>query len=95
MKSTEKLIRERVKALEEENKLLKEYRESYRKELDYWRIQFSNKQERIDKAIEYINENKNKTIAPYGDNEDIDYETCLFEEDIINLLQILQGEDND
>ena len=48
---------------------------------------------KIDKAIEYINENKNKTIAPYGDNEDIDYETCLFEEDIVDLLNILKGED--
>lgn len=42
---------------------LKEYQESYRKELDYWRIQFSNKEERINKAIEYIKENYNKDLS--------------------------------
>ena len=49
---------------------------------------------RNEKAIEYINKNKNKTIAPYGDNEDTDYEICLFEEDIAILLNILQEVDN-
>lgn len=42
-----------------------------------------------DDVVEYIRENKNKTIAPYGDNEDIDYEVCLFEEDINELLRML------
>lgn len=43
-------------------------------------------------AIEYTKENKNKTIAPYGDDEDTDYEMCLFEDDIENLLNILNKE---
>lgn len=46
---------------------------------------------RIDKAIEYINCNKQKTIGAYGDNEDDDFEICLWEEDINNLLNILQN----
>ena len=40
--------------LQEENKKLKEYREGYRKEIDYWRIQFSNNKDIIDKAIEVL-----------------------------------------
>ena len=47
----------------------------------------------IDKAIEYINCNKQKTICAYGDNEDDDFEICLWEEDIDNLSNILQGSD--
>lgn len=43
----------------------------------------------IKEAMEFVNDNKNKTIAPYGDNEDTDYEICLFEDDIENLLNIL------
>lgn len=40
-------------------------------------------------AIAFVKNNKDKTIAPYGDNEDTDYEVCLFEDDIENLLNIL------
>lgn len=54
-----------------------------------------NLQQRIDKAIEYIEENKNKAYAPYGDNEDYDYETCLDEDEIKYLLEILKGDNND
>ena len=43
------------------------------------------------KAIKYINCNKQKTIGAYGDNEDDDFEICLWEEDIDNLLNILQN----
>lgn len=43
------------------------------------------------KAIEYIDKNKQKTIAAYGDNYDDDFEICLWEEDIDNLLNILKG----
>lgn len=50
---------------------------------------------RIDKAIEYIEENKNKTYAPYGDNEDYDYEVCLDEDEIKYLLKLLKGDNND
>ena len=51
---------------------------------------------RCEKAIEYINRNKQKTICAYGDNEDDDFEICLWEEDIDNLLNILQnGGDKD
>ena len=46
---------------------------------------------RCEKAIEYINCNKQKTICAYGDNEDDDFEICLCEEDIDNLLNILQN----
>ena len=46
---------------------------------------------RCEKASEYINCNKQKTICAYGDNEDDDFEICLWEEDIDNLLNILQN----
>lgn len=42
-----------------------------------------------DDVVEYIKDNKDKTIAPYGDNEDTDFEVCLFEEDINELLRML------
>lgn len=48
-------------------------------------------QNRINKTIEYIDKNKQKTIAAYGDNYDDDFEICLWEEDIDNLLEILRG----
>lgn len=48
-----------------------------------------------EKAIEYINCNKQKTICAYGDNEDDDFEICLWEEDIDNLLNILQNGGDD
>lgn len=40
-------------------------------------------------AIAFVKNNKDKTIAPYGDNDDTDYEVCLFEDDINDLLDIL------
>lgn len=43
----------------------------------------------IDKAIMYINLNKQKTICAYGDNEDDDFEIELWEEDVDKLLDIL------
>lgn len=47
-------------------------------------------------AREFVKNNKDKTIAPYGDNEDTDYEVCLFEEDINDLLNILnKGSDKE
>lgn len=46
----------------------------------------------IKEVREYINCNKQKTIGAYGDNEDDDFEICLFEEDIDKLLEILDKE---
>lgn len=51
--------------------------------------------QRIDKAIEYIKNNKYKKMGGYGDNEDEDIEICLFEDDINNLLNILTGGDEE
>lgn len=45
-------------------------------------------------AIAFVKNNKDKTIAPYGDNEDTDYEVCLFEDDINDLLNILNKGSN-
>ena len=75
-------IEDYITNLQEENERLKEYRESYRKELDFWRIQFSNLEDRIDKAIEYIKEKDLTNNANFMD-DGVGY---LFE-DIINLLQ--------
>jgi len=49
-------------------------------------------QQRMNKAIEYIEKNMQKEIMSYGDNFDSDFEICLWEEDIDNLLEILKGE---
>lgn len=46
---------------------------------------------RCEKAIEYIKENKVKAYPPYGDNEDTDYDICLVEREINELLKILQN----
>ena len=42
----------------------------------------------IKEAREYIKGNKDKMMPIWG-SEDYDYETCLFEEDIKKLLEIL------
>lgn len=52
--------------------------------------QVKKQKEVIDKAIMYINLNKQKTICAYGDNEDDDFEIELWEEDIDKLLDILK-----
>lgn len=52
--------------------------------------QCKKQKEVIDKAIMYINLNKQKTICAYGDNEDDDFEIELWEEDIDKLLDILK-----
>lgn len=52
--------------------------------------QVKKQKEVIEKAIMYINLNKQKTICAYGDNEDDDFEIELWEEDIDNLLDILK-----
>ena len=62
------------------------------------RIDLLNKQledykSRCEKAVEYINCNKQKIIGAYGDNEDDDFEICLWEEDIDDLLNILNGKE--
>lgn len=71
---------------QEENKKLKE-------QLGNRIVEFGYKENKykfvLEEIREYILENKNKTIAPYGDNTDYDYEICLYEEDIHCLLKIL------
>lgn len=52
--------------------------------------QVKKQKEVIDKAITYINLNKQKTICAYGDNEDDDFEIELWEDDIDKLLDILE-----
>ena len=78
----------RFKAVEKENENSKKLKERYQLEKEVYIS-------RIDKAIEYINCNKQKTMAAYGDNEDDDFEICLWEEDINNLLDILKGDSNE
>lgn len=58
--------------------------------INYIEYQCKKQKEVIEKAIMYINLNKQKTICAYGDNEDDDFEIELWEEDIDNLLDILK-----
>lgn len=72
--------------LQEENKKLKEYQESYRKELDYWRLQFSNKEEKINKAMEILNK--------------VDFDMFVYTKQGLKdikryLLKALQGDDKE
>lgn len=60
------------------------------KYIEHLEQQCKKQKEVIDKAIMYINLNKQKTICAYGDNEDDDFEIELWEEDIDNLLDILK-----
>ena len=93
-------LQQKLEQLEKENKKLKQpqvfidcedIEERYARDLylDYLIEKINQLENIIKEAIEYVNDNKNKTIAPYGDNEDTDYEICLFEDDIENLLNIL------
>jgi len=69
----EELEKERKK-----NKELENYREGYRKEIDYWRIQYSNLQDKLYKIREIITlRNQEMTKLLY-----------------IELLEILEGSDN-
>lgn len=82
-------LKDRCHDLYEENKELKDKCSMY--EMNMYREENEkNKYKKIiDEVIEYINCNKQKTIGAYGDNEDDDFELCLWEEDIDNLLNIL------
>lgn len=86
-----KVLRDYITNLQQENEkwwaIIKDY------EMDLHDLWFKNNEleKRIEKAVEYINCNKQKTIGAYGDNEDDDFEICLWEEDIDNLLNILNG----
>lgn len=71
----------------------KEYELKYEKDLLEKAV--SQLQEIIYDVIKYIEENKNKTYAPYGDNEDTDYEVCLDEDDITKILNKLKGDDKE
>ena len=46
----------------------------------------------INKAIEYIENNKNKTMYSIT-GEDVDFEICLFESDIDELQEILRSKE--
>lgn len=74
-----------VSNLQQENQQLKiqvSAREEEYRELEY----------RMNEISNFIEENKNKTIAPYGDNEDYDYEVCLDYDDITTLERIINNE---
>ena len=66
----------------EEYKTLKEL-------VEHYEHLYNEVKKQKDDVVEYIKENKDKTIMPYGDNEDTDYEVCLFEEDINEILRML------
>jgi hypothetical protein len=67
---------------------MEEYKKA--KELgEHYKHLYSIVKKQKDDVVEYIKENKNKAIAPYGDDEDTDYEVCLFEEDINEILRML------
>lgn len=56
---------------------------------EHYKHLYSEVKKQKDDVVEYIKDNKDKTIAPYGDNEDSDFEVCLFEEDINEILRML------
>lgn len=76
------------------NKLMEENRQLKEKFLKQTTETYL-RQTRIDNSIGFIEENKNKTYAPYGDNEDTDYEVCLDEDEIKYLLKLLRGDSNE
>ena len=49
-----------LKRKDKEIERLKEYQESYRKELDYWRIQYSYLKERMQEVRKYANKYNDK-----------------------------------
>ena len=74
-----------IEQLQQENQQLKiqvSAREEEYRELEY----------RMNEISNFIEENKNKTIAPYGDNEDYDHEVCLDYDDITTLERIINNE---
>lgn len=84
-----------IKDIEQEIEELKQEKNQFKEYTNHNYDEGNKKQQRIDKAIEYIEENKNKTYAPYGDNEDYDYEICLDKDEIKCLLEILKGSDEE
>lgn len=80
----------------EEGQLLLSYIEQLKKKAElgeHYKHLYSEVKKQKDDAFEYIKKNKDKTIMPYGDNEDTDFEVCLFEEDINELLRMLGERD--
>ncbi|MBR1386250.1 MAG: hypothetical protein IJ568_05430 [Bacilli bacterium] len=65
------------------------YIKNLEKQADHYKHLYSEVKKQKDNVVEYIKDNKDKTIAPYGDNEDTDFEVCLFEEDINEILRML------
>lgn len=87
----EELEKERQKNKELVEKL-EEKKEHRRKEIDYWRIQYANLKDRIDKAIEYVN--KFESIKAYFEYTDEDgYDEYDYDDEFRNdLLDILKGD---
>ena len=92
-------LRKRNESLEKENEILRENAEHNSKVVDkYWWENKYLKQENEQlhhkrfEILNFIEENKNKRYAPYGDNEDEDFEICLNEDEIDVLIRIVKDE---
>lgn len=92
-------LRKTNESLEKENKILRENAEHNDKVVDkYWWENKYLKQENEQlhhkrfEILNFIEENKNKRYAPYGDNEDEDFEICLNEDEIDVLIRIVKDE---
>lgn len=92
-------LRKRNESLEKENKILRENAEHNGKVVDKYRWENKWLQAQNDELfnkkyeiLKFIEENKNKRYAPYGDNEDEDFEICLNEDDIDVLTRIVKNE---
>lgn len=88
-----------INKLCKENKILRENAEHNDKVVDkYWWENKYLKQENEQlhhkrfEILNFIEENKNKRYAPYGDNEDEDFEICLNEDEIDVLIRIVKDE---
>ena len=86
--------------LQQENEELKKNQRYYKKGvfcLEYDKETMSDiiddYKQRIDKAIEYIEENKVKAYPVYGDYTDTDFEINLNAYEVNDLLNILNGSD--
>ncbi len=81
--------KELINKIKFNEKSRRKMQQSLMKQINDLEQQCKKQKEVIDKAIMYINLNKQKTICAYGDNEDDDFEIELWEEDIDKLLDIL------
>lgn len=89
------ILQPKAKKLFEAIMIIADERDKYKQMYEMEKTLFVDADWKIEEAINYIEENKNKTYAPYGDNEDYDYEICLDKDEIKCLLEILKGDNND